>query len=127
MILRCELSENLEQKIENAALGEIIYALPYDVDAKGLFSKNYFIVTSENIISVSEEDIVNVFPVKRVEKVKATELVGAGRLDITVDGVCHVMAKYTAEYMPQFAMVERIVQEIIDGETKVHESFDESK
>ncbi|MBQ8002294.1 MAG: ABC transporter ATP-binding protein, partial [Clostridia bacterium] len=84
-------------------------------------------VTDKNLISISENEVKLVLPIDRVEKVKSAELVGAGRLEITSDSVCHVAAKYTAEYMPQFAMMERIIQEILEGDKRVHESFDESK
>ncbi len=127
MILRCEIGKVIEEKIEKAALGDIVYCLPYDIDAKGMFSENFFVITDKNLLSVSGGEVVSVLPKDRLEKVKAVELVGAGRLEVTVDGICYVMAKYTAEYMPQFAMVERIVQEIIEGEEREHESFDESK
>ncbi len=127
MILRCELSELIEEKIQKAALGEILYSVPYDVDKKGMFSENYFVITQENLVSIDNGEIINVFPIKRVEKVKNAELVGAGRLEVTCDGVCHAAAKYTAEYMPQFAYIERIVQEFLDGDVKEHESFDESR
>ena len=127
MILRCERGKVIEEKIEKAALGEIVYSLPYDVNAKGMFSENYFVITDKHLVSVAEGEIKTVLPIDKVEKVKAVELVGAGRLEIICDSICYPVAKYTAEYMPQFAMVERIIQEIIDGEERVHESFDESK
>ncbi len=127
MILRCELGKVIEEKIEKAALGEIVYSLPYDVNEKGLFSENFFVITHKNLISISNDEIKTVLPIEKVEKVKAVELVGAGRLEITCDSICYPVAKYTAEYMPQFAMVERIIQEILDGEARAHESFEESK
>ncbi len=127
MILRCELGKVIEEKIEKAALGEIVYSLPYDVNEKGMFSENFFVITHKNLISISNDEIKTVLPIEKVEKVKAVELVGAGRLEITCDSICYPVAKYTAEYMPQFAMVERIIQEILDGEARAHESFEESK
>ncbi|MBQ6795618.1 MAG: ABC transporter ATP-binding protein [Clostridia bacterium] len=127
MILRCDTGKVIEDLIENASLGDIVYSVPYDIDAKGMFSENYFIVTDKSLVSVSEGEVKYVLPKAKIEKVKAVELVGAGRLEVTSDGECYVVAKYTAEYMPQFAMIERIVQEVIDGEERAHESFDESK
>lgn len=127
MILRCDLSKVIEDKIEKAALGDILYSVPYDIDPEGKFSKNFFVVTEKNLVSVSDEEVIMVLPVDRIEKVRNTELVGAGRLEVTIDSVCHVAAKYTAEYMPQFAYMERIIDEIRAGEFRVHESFDESQ
>lgn len=127
MILRCELGKVIEEKIEKAALGEIVYSLPYDVNDKGVFSENFFVITDKNLVSISNDEIKTVLPIEKVEKVKAVELVGAGRLEITCDSICYPVAKYTAEYMPQFAMVERIIQEMLDGEARVHESFEESR
>ncbi len=127
MILRCDLDKVTEDKIANANLGEIKYAVPFDVNFTGMYTRGYLIITGQNIVTVTDDEIYMVLPINKVSEVKATELVGAGRLEITCDGVCYVMAKYTAEYMPQFAYIERIVQEIIDCEERVHESFDESR
>ncbi len=127
MILRCDLDKALEEKIEGGIWGDILYAVPYDINKKGEFSKNCFVVTQQYILSVSEDEVKLSLPIDKIEKVKAQELVGCGRLEVTSEGVCHVAAKYTAEYMPQFAMMERIVDEIVNGEMRVHESFDESK
>ena len=52
MILRCELGKVIEEKIEKAALGEIVYSLPYDVNEKGMFSENFFVITHKNLISI---------------------------------------------------------------------------
>ena len=127
MILRCKLSKVIEENIEKASLGNIVYAVPFDINSKGMFSENFFVITEKNILSISDGEIKMVLPIDRVEKVKSAELVGAGRMEITVDSVCHVVAKYTAEYMPQFSMMERIIEEILEGDTRYHESFDESK
>lgn len=126
MILRCELGKVIEEKIEKATLGEIIYCVPCDVNSEGMFSENFFVITDKNFVSISQGEIKTVIPREKAEKVRATELVGAGRLEVECEGICLVMAKYTAEYMPQFAMIERIVQEIIDDDIRAHESFDES-
>ncbi len=127
MILRCELGKVIEDKIQKAALGDIMYAVPYDVDSDGMYSENFFIITDRNVVSVCKDEVVMVLPIERIEKVRSTELVGAGRMEITVDSVCHVAAKYTAEYMPQFSYMERILEEIKEGDVRVHESFDESR
>lgn len=126
MILRCELGP-VEEKLEKAGVGDILYSVPFDINSEGMFSENYFVVTDKSIVSVAGGEITFVIPVERIEKVKSAELVGAGRMEITSDGVTHVAAKYTAEYMPQFSMMERIVTEILEKDVRVHESFDESK
>ena len=126
MILRCEIDKVIEEKIKDASLGEIIYSVPFDVDSKGLFTEGFFLITSANLVSVADGEIVGVIPVKEVKKAVSRELVGAGRLEVEAGGFCHVAAKYTAEFMPQFSMIERIITEIIEGEERVHESFDES-
>ena len=96
MILRCELKSELEEKIKNAFGCEIKYSVPFDVNSDGMFSEGFLIITEKTVVSVVNDDIYSVFPTDRIEKAEAKELVGAGRLEITVDGVCHVAAKYTA-------------------------------
>ncbi len=127
MILRCALDSQLEEKIEKAYLGDIIYAIPFDIDKRGRFAQGFFIITDKNLISVLDGNIENIFPKDKVTKAKSCELVGAGRFEVEIDNICHVMAKFSAEFMPQFAMMERIISEMLEGEERVHESFDESK
>ncbi|MGM9552068.1 MAG: ABC transporter ATP-binding protein [Clostridia bacterium] len=127
MILKCPLDAGVEEKIESASLGEIIYAVPFDISPKGNFIKGYFIITKTNLISVIDNSIEQVFLKNKVTQVKNSEMVGCGRLEVKVDGIWHVMSNFTAEFMPQFAMMERIVCEFIDGEERFHESYDESR
>lgn len=127
MILRCDLQKEIEDKIEKAANGDILYSVPFDVNSKGEYTKGFFIITEKSIVSIVEDEITQVIPIKRITKAQSRELVGAGRLEIEADSVCHVVAKYTAEYMPQFAMMERILNEFMEDDVRVHESFDESK
>ncbi len=126
MILKYEIDKEIEKKVEEG-FGDIIYAVPYDINEKGEFSENFFIITDKYFVSISDNKIRMSIPVEKIEKVKAAELVGCGRLEVRENGICHVAAKYTAEYMPQFSMMERISEEILRGEVIVHESFDESK
>lgn len=127
MILRCDIGEKEAELIESAELGEVVYSVPYDIDASGKFTKGLFVITDKNIVSFENESMRCVFPIEKIEKAKAAELVGAGRLEVEVGGVCHAAAVYTAEYMPQFAMMERILTEYKEGDVREHESFDESR
>lgn len=127
MILRCPLKKTTEALIEKASLGDILYSVPFDIDSQGRFAEGFFIITEKNIVSVTGGEIQTVIPLERIQKAESRELVGAGRLEVEADNVCHVAAKYTAEYMPQYAMMERIITEFIRGETRVHESLDESR
>lgn len=127
MILRCDLEKSTEEKIKNASLGEIKYAVPFDIGFDKNYADGFFVITEKSVVSVVNGEICSVLPTDKIEDVCAKELVGAGRLEITVENVCHVAATYTAEHMPSFSYMERILNEIIDGEERVHESFDESK
>lgn len=127
MILKCEIEKPAADIIEHAELGEIIYAVPYDIGQNGSFTKGYFIITDKNLVAVENDGLKNVFPIRSVERAESCELVGAGRLELKVDGEYYQAAEYTAEYMPQFAMIERIITEYIEGDVRQHESFDESK
>ncbi len=127
MILKCEIDKPMFELIEKAGLGEVKYSAPYDIGSDGKFTKGYFIITETKLASVEADGIKCVFPIKAVEKAESCELVGAGRLEIKADGEYYSAAEYSAEYMPLFAMIERIITEYIEGEPRVHESFDESK
>ena len=88
MILRCELDKVTEDKIASANLGEIKYAVPFDIDSDGMYTQGYLVITSQSVVTVTGGEVRLVLPIKKNTEAKAVELVGAGRLEITCDGIC---------------------------------------
>lgn len=120
------MEEGFERVFAKASLGEAKYSVPYDITPSGKFTKGYFVIT-DKYIAAFEDEIKCVFPIAEIEKIENAELVGAGRLEIRENSTWHVVCSYSSEYMAQYAMMERIVEEILSGDEQEHQSFDESQ
>jgi ATP-binding cassette subfamily B protein len=127
MILKCDIGEAETLLLESASLGQCVYSVPYNIGESGQFVNGFFVITDKNAVSFEDGKIKYAFPLDKIKKAEACEMVGAGRLLTEVDGESFSMAMYTSEHMAPFSMMERIITEYIEGDVRKHESFDESK
>lgn len=106
MILYYSIPHKLEEIIPFEENERIYYAVPFDIDDKGNWIKDsYLVVTTKKIHVYDGEKITNTIEINKCSKAKAEAKVGGGILVVTTEGEDTVVVHYSARHLSRYAYI----------------------
>lgn len=128
MILYYSIPHKLEEIIPFEENERIYYAVPFDIDDKGNWIKDsYLVVTTKKIHVYDGEKITNTIEINRCSKAKAEAKVGGGILVVTTEGEDTVVVHYSAKHLSRYAYIARGINILISGRFEEVESSEYEK
>ncbi|MCR4793128.1 MAG: ATP-binding cassette domain-containing protein [Lachnospiraceae bacterium] len=115
MILRYDLPKEAENKISLSSGEKIYYAVPFDIDENGNWTKDSYIVVTTLKIHVFSAGDVRTFSISDLESAKAEPGVGGGVLTVKMNGQHRVLAHYSSGHLSRYAYVARGINILISG------------
>ncbi|MDO4563719.1 MAG: ABC transporter ATP-binding protein [Clostridia bacterium] len=128
MLLNFKLPAEYEAAL-TPALGEeeILYCVPFDLDASSDFTEGYFVIGSARLFVLQKGLIAKSIPIRAISNPFAVELNSAGYLECEVDSIAMPIVRYSMEHLARYAMVQRILEEIIETGSAHQKSIDDEK
>lgn len=116
MQLKYDLPKDILECIELADDERIYYAVPYDVDSRGKWvTDSYLVVSTKNIWVISEGKCTENIKIADCEKVSTETQVNCGILVVKKGGVDVRLIQYSAKHLSRFAYVARGINILISG------------
>lgn len=128
MQLNYTLPENYTAAVASALESEeILYCLPFDLTAEGKFTEGFLVITQNKLAVLREGAIEKLLPVKSLTGICCGELNSSGMLEANPGGEPFPVVFFTMEHMARYAMAERIITDLIDGNRPKAVSTDDDK
>ncbi len=106
---------------------EIIrFSLASDLTASRNFGENYVVVTSNKIVVLDEKAETFSITFDELKEVKIEELFGGSRLIAETEKESKVLVYYTKVRVPEFAVLYRVINDIIKGKEPLLPEEDEN-
>lgn len=115
MILKYELPEVIEGKVELRGDERIYYAVPVDIDRFGGFSNDSFLVVTTTRILIFRGDEKEEFLIKDCKDVNAEPGIGGGLLTVKYNGTDRILVHYSAKHMSRYAYIARGINILASG------------
>lgn len=101
------------------------YSLASDLTLDRRFGKSYIVVTDRQIAVLDHQEPTLTLELANIKEIKVDELFGSGRLIAVTDEGEHRLIFYTKAYVPQFAVLCRVINDILrDRQPKLPEDDD---
>ena len=115
MILKYELPEEIERKVELKGDERIYYAVPVDIDRFGGFSNDSFLVVTTTRIYIFRGDEKEEFLIKDCKDVNAEPGIVGGLLTVKYKGTDRILVHYSAKHMSRYAYIARGINILASG------------
>ncbi len=116
MILKYDLPESVMEYVSGE---RVYYAIPYDIDERGMFlPDSWFVVTSGHLYIVSRGALVEKINISDCRNVKAEAKIGGGLLTLEQGGVSRFLVHYSAKHLSRYAYVARGINILASGRTE---------
>ena len=127
MNLRYILPMNIEKAVALSDNERIYYAIPVDIDEKGCWTDNSFLVVTTSRVYIFRGEEKKEYIIKDFEHINAEPGVGGGILTGRYKGVDTVLVHYSSKHLSRFAYVARGINILISGRFEEVESTEYEK
>lgn len=123
MILNFELSEKNRQLLGLTQGEEIYYTLPLDLDQKGNYLKNSYVVITNRTISILENGVrTKQYALADCEEIKSEPQIRCGILFVVRNGKEELLGRFSSKHLARFSYAARGAMLLKQGKTKRVES-----
>lgn len=120
-----KLKFTLNQEVVSQIEEEIIYALPFDLDAKGESLAGFLVVTKEKLHLFKEGKCEKTYLLEDLVNYEVVQFIGSGCLKVTRDEEAEVLCIFTPKWFKRFAELSKMLNYY--ALKKVHSPYDEKK
>lgn len=107
---------------------KLYYAVPFDIDADGNFTKNsYVVVTTKHVYALENGKMKEKIKIADCTLSKAEVNIGGGILYVTVEGQEKYVARYSSKHLSRYAYIARGINILISGRLEEVESHEYEK
>ena len=104
--------------LEKVFSDEVIYLCGADVSDEGFF-EGVFAISKKRVALVKKSYVLYVKDIKNITRVCCAEFVGGGALELFTENGREIAARFSMQNMDGFMIAQRLIEEIISGETPV--------
>lgn len=115
MILKYDLPQDVERRIELTGDERIYYAVPVDIDRFGSWADDSFLVVTTSRIYIFRGEEKEEYNIKDCADVNAEPGIGGGLLTVKYKGVDKLLVHYSAKHMSRYAYIARGINILISG------------
>ena len=122
MNLLYKLPSSQEGKIHLSDGEKIYYNVPIDIDEKGNWTEDSFLVVTTFKVHVLREDKITSYDIKDLDSASSEPGVGGGLLTVSINGEDQILAHYSSKHLSRFAYIARGINILISGRFEEVES-----
>lgn len=127
MILKYDLPREVTEALALTGEEKLYYAVPYDIDGKGNWNKDgYVLVTTTRIVVYSKAEVKSI-PIADCDAAKTEACIGGGILILSRAGAEECLVHYSAKHMARYAYIARGINILISGRFEEVESNEYEK
>ena len=98
---------------------EIYYTLPLDIDLKGTFRHNsYMVMTNQRIVLLEEGEVTKSYPISEVDTIKSEAHIACGIVFIEQKGEPILLGRFSAKHFTRFSYMSRGLEILKKGRTE---------
>lgn len=119
MKLKYNLSEKVNERLNELSANKIYYAVPYDIDDDGqLIKDGMCVVTDKNICVFKGDECIRTYTVSDCSNTVSEVGVGVGMLVTQLDGRQQRILRYSSKHRTRFAYIARGINILSSGRTE---------
>lgn len=116
MLLKFDLTAEIEKKLTFAEGERLYYAVPFDIAEDGSWQKDcYLVVSNKRIWVLSNGGDDRIYEISDCDRVKAEAKIGGGLLVMEQNGEEKCIVHYSAKHLSRYAYVARGINILISG------------
>ena len=116
MKLKYNLSEKVNERLNELSANKIYYAVPYDIDDDGqLIKDGMCVVTDKNICVFKGDECIRTYTVSDCSNTVSEVGVGVGMLVTQLDGRQQRILRYSSKHRTRFAYIARGINILSSG------------
>lgn len=128
MILNFKMPREVMSQITLSGDERIYYAVPYDIDRKGNFTKDsYLVVTTKRVLAFEAGSLIDETIIAECNEAKSEVNIGGGILYVTKGNTDKYLVRFSAKHLSRYAYIARGINILISGRFEEVESHEYEK